>query len=66
MASQTRFLIIYETGGTWEMPFLLFLDYEQYINKATKLSDDEIYNLTSLEQWFATLPKEDQDKVLKQ
>ena len=47
------------------MPLLLFLNYEQYIKKATKLSKEDIYNITLLEQWFATLSKEDQDKVLK-
>lgn len=66
MASQTRFLIIYETGGIWEMPLALFLNYEQYTNTVTKRNKKDSYSIASLEQWFNTLTKEDQEKVVKQ
>ena len=65
MANQTRFLIVYETGGIWEMPLGLFLNYEEYASTVVKQDKLDCYSIVSLEQWFDTLAKEDQIKVIK-
>jgi hypothetical protein len=65
MEATIRFIIDYRTGKTWEMPAELYEIYETYCQQLEDEHKPSLTNPDVHEQWFSTLSKEDQAKIIK-